>query len=290
MLWDRPGVVYWGYQVKAMTRKGSGIRRDLKVALVVLVLIATYVLVAFRSPGARLAHARAERREAPGWVPVPILAYHEIADGPSPIDLSPRDFALELRYLARAGYSPVTLDQVYRAVAHRTPLPGHPIVLTFDDGYESFYRSAFPLLQRYHYPATVFVSTGLVGRPGYLTWDQIRELDQAGIEIGAHTVNHPDLRGLDDTQLRSEISGSREVLFARLGHAPAFFAYPYGALNPRVVDAVRRAGFLAAVTGRPGAVGPSQDPFLWPRNVVVRGTGYWRLGRLLRRALQQSGP
>lgn len=216
----------------------------------------------------------AQRRETPGWVPVPILAYHEAADGPSPLDLSPQDFALELRYLARASYSPVTLDQVYRAFARRASLPDRPIVLTFDDGYESFDRSGFPLLQRYHYPATVFVSTGLVGRPGYLTWDQIRELARAGIEIGAHTVNHPDLRGLDDAQLQSEIAGSREVLAARLGHTPEFFAYPYGALNPRVVNAVRRAGFRAAVTGRPGVVSLSQDPFLWPRNVVVRGTGY----------------
>lgn len=195
---------------------------------------------------------------------VPILMYHVIAPGPNNLYVPPHELEAHLRTLSEHGFTTVSLQQLADHFTHGVPLPERPVVLTFDDGYVSVYTAALPLLQQYDMTATFFIVTGLVGQAGYMTWEQVAELAAAGMEIGAHTVLHQDLRWLDDAERRHEIAGSAQTLIDKLGVAVTAFAYPAGAYNDETV-AIVREHFTAAVTTLPGAATPCQDPMLWHR-------------------------
>src|SRR5579884_3268852 len=124
-----------------------------------------------------VAHARS------GCLSVPILVYHYIRLVTSKANLlgydlsvSPVEFASQMDWLKRAGGHPVTLSQVLQAMAGGTPLPPHPIVLTFDDGYDDFATAATPVLLRDGFVGTDFVVSGFVGRPGYMTAQQVQQV------------------------------------------------------------------------------------------------------------------
>lgn len=201
---------------------------------------------------------------------VPILMYHVIEPGPNNLYVPPEELAAHLAMLSEHGFNTISLKQLADHFIHGAPLPERPIVLTFDDGYVSAYTAALPLLQQYDMTGTFFIVTGLVGQAGYVTWDQVTALAAAGMEIGAHTVSHPDLRGLSGTALLHEIAGSGHVLADRLGLTVTVFAYPAGAYNADVAAAVREH-YTAAVTTLPGAATPCQDPVLWHRIRVNPG-------------------
>ena len=120
------------------------------------------------------------------------------------------------------------------------------MVLTFDDGWKTQYSDAFPVLQQLHLTATFFIFSQPIGRDrGYMTWPEIKELQAAGMTIGAHSRTHPKLTDAS-VSLTDEVSGSRQDLQRNLGTAPDLFAYPYGARDDRTAAAVRAAGFRGA--------------------------------------------
>jgi peptidoglycan/xylan/chitin deacetylase (PgdA/CDA1 family) len=201
---------------------------------------------------------------------VPILMYHELGDLENGLYVRVRDFEAQMRYLSESGFQPVTMKELYRHYTEGRPLPRNPVVITFDDGYRTFWNVAVPILEQYRFPATVFVITGLVGGPNYLTWEQLRQLPGMGFELGAHTVTHPDLRRLSGARLRQEIAGSRQALERETGQSVLFFCYPSGRYSAETVEAVRSAGFLAAVTIRQGPAAAEEDPLLWSRIRVDR--------------------
>ena len=187
-------------------------------------------------------------------VKVPILTYHYIGNNPNPRDsmrdnlsVSPDKFESQMNYLAQAGYSPIILDTLYGGLMGNISLPPKPIVLTFDDGYIDFYVNAYPILRRHNFHAVSFIPTGLIGQGYYLNWSQILEMDQSGlISFQAHTVNHTNLTLLSPDQIKYQISESKKVLQAHLGHQVNFFAYPYGASNSLTWSTVKEAGFIGA--------------------------------------------
>ncbi len=209
---------------------------------------------------------------------VPILMYHYIRPKPGPDDplgqalsVEPQEFAREMDWLAGHGFTTLTLAEFGEARAGHHPLPLRPVVLTFDDGYRDFYINAWPILLAHHFKATVFVITGVVGSPQYMTWDMLRELDRSGlVEVAGHSVHHLDLTQLNGSALVSEVTGCAHAIAQELGHPPVSFAYPAGRVNDAVVSAVRAAGFQFAVTTKPGAADASDPPWLLPR-VRVRG-------------------
>ncbi|MDB4894454.1 MAG: polysaccharide deacetylase [Firmicutes bacterium] len=208
-------------------------------------------------------------------IPVAVLMYHEIRKGPNSLYLPAPELADHLEALRQAGYVGITPEQLYQAYSGGAKLPLHPVVLTFDDGYASFYTNAFPLLQRYGYPGTLFVITGNVGKPEYVTWDQVREMAAAGIEMGGHTVNHPDLSKLDSNRQAFELTESRRVLAEQSGRPVRFFAYPSGRYTDRTLALTKQAGYVGAVTTLPGLAEPGQDVLQWHRirvNPGISGT------------------
>jgi peptidoglycan/xylan/chitin deacetylase (PgdA/CDA1 family) len=195
----------------------------------------------------------------------PILNYHSVGAGDraSEFDLTGPEFAQQLDWLASAGYHTLTLAEV---VQRRNTERG--VALTFDDGSDDALRVVLPELRRRSMRATFFLITGLVGTPGYLTWDGVRELEKAGMAIGSHTVHHARLPDLPEDRAREELVGSREELERRLGHRVDLLAYPYNSLRAATVRLAESAGYRIAAAGP--AHGGS-DPLRLYRVPIQRG-------------------
>jgi peptidoglycan/xylan/chitin deacetylase (PgdA/CDA1 family) len=212
-------------------------------------------------------------------VQVPILMYHYIRVPPDRgsdrigwgLSTSPDDFQQQMDYLAQHGYHPITLTELRGYLHGQQSLPDRPVVLTFDDGYADLYTQAFPVLKHHHFKAVAYIVSGFLARTERnVSPDQIREMDAYGIEIGAHTVNHVDLTRSGGT-LGFEVSGSKSMLEAIVGHPVLDFCYPSGKYNSQVIEAVQAAGFESATTTQEGAVHSLSDRFVWSR-VRVSGS------------------
>jgi peptidoglycan/xylan/chitin deacetylase (PgdA/CDA1 family) len=202
-------------------------------------------------------------------VRVPVLTYHRIAPlsavGQTDLKVDPAVFAAEMQAIHDGGYHTITQEQLFNALYKGDALPAKPVIISVDDGYVDDVRQILPVLERLHMVATFFVITGRMTEPGFLTADQIRELDHAGMDIGDHTAHHVDLRAITAGELQMETAGSRHVLQGVLGHPVYTFAYPFGAYNTTVVDAVRAAGFTMAYTTAGGSTESTSDPLTMPR-------------------------
>jgi peptidoglycan/xylan/chitin deacetylase (PgdA/CDA1 family) len=205
---------------------------------------------------------------------VPILMYHVVSAPPpgtpnAELWVDRHVFADEMAALKKAGYWAITLKQAFAAWDHGGPLPRHPIVVSFDDGYLSDYTHAKPVLHRLGWPGVLNLQLNVIG-PGGLTTKQIKSMLKVGWEVDSHTMTHPDLTTVSDAQLRTELVDSRKQLRARFGVPADFFAYPAGKYDAHVVAAVKAAGYKGATTTDPG-FGTRSDPFTLPR-VRVNGS------------------
>ena len=209
---------------------------------------------------------------------VPILMYHYIRVNPDRTDklgfnlsVTPSDFNAQMDYLAANGYHPVDFNDLRLYWDHGVPLPPKPVVLTFDDGYKDIYTTAYPILKAHGFKAVSYVVSGFVGSNQNINAAQVQEMDQNGIEIGAHTFSHVDLTKTSDAELHRQLVDSKAMLEAWVGHPVVDFCYPSGQLNGRVADAVRAAGYLDATTTQPGTVHSLGDRFTWSRVRVSGG-------------------
>ena len=211
---------------------------------------------------------------------VPVLMYHEIADAadtPSALAVSPDVFAGHLAYLRDAGFNTVTAGELSAILADGTgTLPERPVVLTFDDGYGDFYTQALPLLKRNGFTATLFQTTGWVGKEDeairMMNWRELAEAEQAGIEIGAHTRTHPQLDQLPEKALYEELYASKSALEDNLGLKIPGLAYPYGYSNAKVRQLARDLGHDYAYAVGNALSSSEADPFAIPRLTVRRTT------------------
>ena len=201
---------------------------------------------------------------------IPFLMYHEIASGPNNLYVPVERFREQIRYLAESGYHTVTMAQAEEMLRNEK-IPAKTIVLTFDDGYTSFYTQAWPIMQEYGFTGTVYVCTSFIGRTNYLSLDQIKELQSAGIEIGSHTRNHISLKEVGYEQQVQEILQSKQMLEGNL-HVPCLsFCYPTGTYSDVTPTIVKDAGYTSAVTVAFGYAVPTGNPFLTPRVRVPGG-------------------
>lgn len=226
---------------------------------------------------------------APVALKVPILMYHHVGDPPAGADelrrgltVSGGDFTAQMDYLRQAGYQPVSMRQLFEALYYGAPLPAKPVLLTLDDGYLDNYTVAAPILEQYGFTATFYIISGMVGQPEYMSWEQVLDLERRGMEIGSHTVSHPDLSTLAATDLAAEVGNSAATLEGYLGHPVYWFCYPAGRFNGGVIEALEAAGYLLATTTAPGETQSSDAPFELPRYRVQPNTGVGGLAELVR--------
>jgi len=204
---------------------------------------------------------------------LPILMYHAVHPESSLISISPPIFQRQMEWLSENEYHVLGLKHLATALREGSSLPERSIILTFDDGYECLYEFAMPVLARYNFPATVFLVTGHCGRMNdwagqpaniptlpILNWEQVIEMSQLGIEIGAHSMQHSRLDQDESEKITYEIRESKRLIEEKLNQPVISFAYPYGRFDPRVYSLVQTE-FVVACSTRLGLVSSNSDPW-----------------------------
>lgn len=220
-----------------------------------------------------------------------ILMYHRMAEPASGVEpptwnVAPDAFRQQLVGLLERGFEPWSLSRLIQAGASGAPLPPRLFVVTFDDGYESVYRHAWPILTELNVPATLFLPTAYIGSQQAFPYDdwscagsprvpqeawrlmndgQCRELADSGlVELGAHTHTHEDFSGREDAFQR-DLTCNLEQLQARFGLRQVPFAFPFGQATSPMLDVVRRLGLSCGLTTAAVPIDPRTAPFGWGR-------------------------
>jgi peptidoglycan/xylan/chitin deacetylase (PgdA/CDA1 family) len=160
-----------------------------------------------------------------------------------------------MQYLKEKNYTPITPNKVEEK-------GDKLIMITFDDGYYSFYRHAFPILVEYNFTGIIFVITKYIGEKGmwdvsfgkrerHLNLQEIREIHKNNIIIGSHSRTHPDLTRVPTRKIKEEIENSKKELEDILGDRVDFFSYPFGRYNTQVVKIAMEAGYKLTFTSVP---------------------------------------
>lgn len=208
---------------------------------------------------------------------VPILCYHRIGAGSGKMIVSAASFAAQLEWLARNDYRVVRLKDLRQFLEGKRVLPRRAVVITFDDGYSSFYKQAYPLLKKYDFPATVFLYTDFVGAGDSLTWAQMQEMAGSGlVDIQGHSKTHSNLiqrlAGESDERYRerieTEVRVPRDVIRQKLPNPVTEYAYPYGDVNELALEALARNGYQLAATVNPGGNPFFAQPFMLRRTMI----------------------
>lgn len=186
--------------------------------------------------------------QGPGEVIVPILLYHHVAilQNENIYYVLPDAFERQMNLLHEWGYTTISVELMVRAIKEGAELPPKPIILTFDDGSETIYTNALPIMQKYNFTGTVYLVYNYVGTRNYMNPDQIRGLYASGWEIGSHSLSHTDLTERSDRQM-DEIVESRRKLQSLLGVPVLSFSYPFGAYDENSVYYAHYAGYIAAL-------------------------------------------
>ena len=213
-----------------------------------------------------------------GYQLVPILVYHHITpEARDKMSVPLADFEAQMQLLHDEGYHVISLAKLYKFMQLDSQIPQKSVVITFDDGWRSFYDLAMPVLKRFGYPATLFVYTDLiVGSSKTLSWDLVREIADTGFDIQCHSRTHRDLAKLHSGEdlptylksLEEEIVTSSKILADKTGQIPRFMAYPYGTTNPLVTGVLRKHEFLGAFTVKRGGVPVFSDTLRINRSMV----------------------
>ena len=216
----------------------------------------------------------------PGWYP-PVLAYHRVHPQPG-VDtptLSPEIFERHMSLLAKR-WQPIPLGHLVAELEKGKTPSRRGVAVTFDDGTEDTFTHAFPVLVTYRIPATVFLIVSNIGRPGSLTLDQIRQMKEAGISFGSHTLSHAYLPSLSPPTVRDELVVSRQRLTA-LGLSGESVSYPGGGFTPKVVQHVQEAGYRFACTTNRGLRRLPVDRWAI-RRITMHGNATSSLGMWIR--------
>jgi peptidoglycan/xylan/chitin deacetylase (PgdA/CDA1 family) len=182
---------------------------------------------------------------------VPIILYHEI-DGKGPFSVSLKTLQSHFEYFKENNITIVPLSDLISRLDNPRPYEGRVLVLTFDDGYKNMYKKLLPLAREYNYPVTLFVYTDFVSEHGTkaITWEELREMQNGGIDIQCHTQSHPDLIKLaakDTEESRSklfrELYLSRKKIELKLGKPVDLLAFPFGYYDTKTIQLAQFAGY-----------------------------------------------
>ncbi len=215
-----------------------------------------------------------------GYQAVPVLTYHHFGkDCTSPYCMPTAVFDRQMGYLKKKGYRVITLRKLLNFVQYRDAIPKKSVVIAIDDGNKSAYKIAYPILRKYGYMATLFIYTDFVGiSTGAITWEELREMNTAGFEIGSHTKSHSDLtkqrEGESDqtyaARVKSELLGSKRLLDKKLSQNTIYLAFPYGRYNERVLAISQQVGYKLGFSVRRGGNPFFSDPLRLKRDQILK--------------------
>lgn len=212
-----------------------------------------------------------------------ILLYHRFGESDLPTtSVTIEQLEAHIAYLQSGDYTVLPVPEIIDALATGEPLPERTVGITIDDAARSVLTEAFPRLEAAGFPFSVFVATDSVDQhhARTMSWDEIRQLVEAGVTIGNHSKSHAKMWHRDDAVNRADIEKSQARFTAELGFAPELFAYPYGEYDLALRDLVESMGFAAAFGQHSGAIGRGADLFTLPRfpyNVAYGNMDRFRL-------------
>lgn len=209
---------------------------------------------------------------------IPVLCYHQIRDWTDKDSKSAKDyitpisvFKEQIKALADSGYTSILPDQLYNHLAYGDELPEKPVMLTFDDNDLSQYENAAPVLKEYGFKGVYFIMTVTIGRPKYMSKEQIKELFDDGNVIGSHTWDHHNVKKYEGEDWVTQIEKPSKVLEGIIGKPIIDFAYPFGLWNPEALPELQKRGIRTAFilsTKR-----DENQPLLTIRRMIA--SGFW---------------
>ena len=198
---------------------------------------------------------------------VPILMYHYIRIAPqtdrlgTKLSVTPSDFETQLKYFKDQNYTTIHMadlaDPNRKEISKVYDEKKKPLVITFDDGYQDAYDNAWPILSKYQFSATFYIIQDKIGQPNYLTQDEINKLEEAGMEIGSHGLEHLDLTKMNPLEAHRQIFNSKKNT--------QIFCYPSGKYNVMIAGLVQQAGYLNAATTNEAIADQNSNLFELPR-------------------------
>ncbi len=214
---------------------------------------------------------------------VPVLMYHHVTAGPADeaLETSAAVFARQMDFLHRRGYSVMGPEELLLRIKSGAK-PRKEVVLTFDDGHSDCYENALPVLEKYGFKAIFFVIGDWVGKPGFMTWDQLKDLQRRGHVVGSHSMSHGFLTAIPIAEAKQEVYNSKHLIEEMLHSDVAWFCYPAGRFNPRIERLVQEAGYSGAFASAPGRAFSNTDAYAIKR-IRVRETSdrdykfWWRV-------------
>lgn len=198
--------------------------------------------------------------KADGYQLVTILTYHDIREtSRSQMQVTAQEFEEQMAYLHNNGYKVISLESFYNFINLRQGIPEKSVVITFDDGWRAVYTTAYPILKKYKFSATIFIYTDFIspGNKMALTWDMMREMSADGLDIQVHSRTHePNIpwkrEGETEQQYRSRLDSEllipKNMAEQQLGKRIKYIAYPYGQYNDTLIEAARKAGYEGGLT------------------------------------------
>ena len=219
---------------------------------------------------------------------VPILCYHQIRDWTAKDSKTAKDYIVpvaqfreQMKMLSDSGYHTILPDELYAYLNEGRSLPSKPIMLTFDDTDDDQYQVAVPEMKKYGFKAVFFIMTVSIGRPNYMTAAQVKELADAGHEIGSHTWDHHNVKKYEGKDWEVQIEKPLAQLEKITGKPIRYFAYPYGLWNEAAIPQLKQRGFIAAF--QLYAKRDEIDPLYTIRRIIVPGE--WSSNTLNKRIL-----
>jgi peptidoglycan/xylan/chitin deacetylase (PgdA/CDA1 family) len=205
-------------------------------------------------------------------VGVPVLMYHSIGEErDNDAVINKERFIEQMAYLKSNGFTTISLDELFGYLHEGRGLPPKPVVLTFDDGYRDTYEVAFPILKQYGFKAVVFIPASFAGVK--LSWQEIREMKAAGVEIASHSFSHNELGAMPLAEQTKEIVESKAVFDKYLNQDTRSFCYPNSSYNQETLKILREKGFILGFTTEPGWAKPGDDLLtlkrIWMGNSVT---------------------
>lgn len=185
-----------------------------------------------------------------------VLQYHQVGENtPAATSVKPEQFLQQLEYLEEENFSIWSLPQLTKALRAKKPLPDKTVVITFDDGYASIYREAFPLLRKRQWPFTIFINPEVHDKKfdDFASWAQLQEMAKFGASIANHSEQHSHLirklKGENEPQwlarIEADINNAEKRIKAEVDQSHKTLAYPYGEYNQPLEELLKKMGYIA---------------------------------------------
>jgi peptidoglycan/xylan/chitin deacetylase (PgdA/CDA1 family) len=221
---------------------------------------------------------------------VPILCYHQLRDYKPSDSKTARDYIVpevdfrqQIKSLADSGYHTVLPGELYDYLVKGKELPSKPVMITFDDTRLDQYTLALPELKKYGFKGVFFIMTVSLGKPGYMSKAQVKELSDEGHTIGSHTYDHKNVKKYEEKDWAEQVARPSKQLQEITGRRVEYFAYPFGLWNKEAIPHLKEHGFKSVF--QLSASSDENDPLYSIRRIIVPGG--WS-GSTMQRVMKNS--